>query len=872
MAEIAFSATYGDGSPSYKVSYSANVSMASNPDEGYPTVVWAAGKLKLKCTKKDGVLNADPYMMVTSFGRSMSISNQADGLVNPIGKTKCWKTSHSAETTVSKKNFVCNAKPFYMKQGSLLFPSCWADTKFWREKLGVQVGGASKATTRTSDSFEIPHLCMFYRYGGSTYSSTFPNTDRTLYISSPWMYKLTSSAGSYVGCPGTAYGTRSFKFKVPVTTNCAGYLIVHFYGMDGGYQSTGHSVKIQKHISALTSGLVEVSGSAYFKPGPYNVYTEFSPDTSTCLFSSTPGTVTASNPGFSSSKGKVFFYYPGWPGSPGNSAPSFSVSNTTSQQVSTNQTKNVSLRITLNDNGVSRYWLSKMVYNVDLYWNDGTKIGSYTVNDSDMNNLSAHSTNFSTTVQIRSSMRQKDEYVYWVVSGYSVDTTGKTRWGTTRTSGKVNLFWAYNEPAKVSFNSARISSSSGPNFSNNKAQLYYGGTTLNFVLQATINAWGDRPGTRTYEFSLNRNGSVVKWYGRNTTSDTGTKSHTYSYTIPDNWVGSSANFTVYKRLGDTEYLASGDPKNPALGTNHASGGTISFYEVIGGVSGMIDIKPSILMVSIPCSVSGTGYYDKQSSQKVRYYVEVFDIDADKVVNQYVLGNTSGDITKEIAIDLSSSDFTVSEAHLYELRLKADVTELLGNVHTYTFYTTTRQSFMPPQYTLTQTTDELLPPVSDTSLLIRQKATNTYTYKVDYDLALSTSILYIEYYLASSPNVKRTKTVNILPTGYTGGTFYGQYTFPNPKDLDPSDPMYDSEGFALGTKVTAWVSSTWNLPGSTSVYSNSSGKVQYNVTPTRYIYFLTRGIENEQWLNTVHSVTPTRADKKSKKIFVETDIS
>src|SRR5699024_5684261 len=111
-----------------------------------------------------------------------------------------------------------------------------------------------------------------------------------------------------------------------------------------------------------------------FRKGPYNVYTEFSPDTSTRLFSSTPSTVAASNPGFSSSKGKVFFYYPGSWWSPNNTAPSFSISNTTSQQVSTGQTKNVSLRITLNDNGVSKYWLNKMVYNVDLYWNDGTKI------------------------------------------------------------------------------------------------------------------------------------------------------------------------------------------------------------------------------------------------------------------------------------------------------------------------------------------------------------------------------------------------------------------------------------------------------------------------------------------------------------------
>lgn len=871
MATLSVSRTIGDGQPSIKVTGSATVDW-SVPKNGTsnPSAVWKNWNVKMKVTKKDGLANGDPYMKVTQVSRNVIGLTDNGALIekNPIGKTYVAEKDKEASFYCTVAQFsnsgvqTLNAAPYFRTAGSSYTPLFRVFTTFWRERFGIKFSENSH-TTDTSSTMSIPNLCRFYRYGNS--GSSFSTAMDYIRITN-WMYKLQGS-GTYAGWPGTTYGTRTINLEVPVTVNFGGTLSVVFTGKSGT-NTSGHQVSISKSLSAGTSGVVSLSGTKYFRNGPYYVNLTYTDGFS----SANVPTISCTNPGFSSSSGGVYFYAPGDSYSPPNSAPSFSISNTTSQQVSTNQTKNVSLRITLNDNGVSKYWLNKMVYNVDLYWNDGTKIGSYTVNDSDMNNLSAHNTNFSTTVQIRSSMRQKDEYVYWVVSGYSVDTAGKTRWGTTRTSGKVNLFWAYNEPAKVSFNSARISSSSGPNFSNNKAQLYYGGTTLNFVLQATINAWGDRPGTRTYEFSLNRNGSVVKWYGRNTTSDTGTKSHTYSYTVPDNWVGLSANFTVYKRLGDTEYLASGDPKNPALGTNHASGGTISFYEVIGGVSGMIDIKPSILMVSIPCSVSGTGYYDKQSSQKVRYYVEVFDIDADRVVNQYVLGNTSGDITKEIAIDLSSSDFTVSEAHLYELRLKADVTELLGNVHTYTFYTTTRQSFMPPQYTLTQTTDELLPPVSDTSLLIRQKATNTYTYKVDYDLALSTSILYIEYYLASSPNVKRTKTVNVLPAGYAGGTFYGQYTFPNPKDLDPSDPMYDPEGFALGTKVTAWVSSTWNLPGSTSVYSNSSGKVQYNVTPTRYIYFLTRGIENEQWLNTVHSVTPTRADKKSKKIFVETDIS
>lgn len=679
-----------------------------------------------------------------------------------------------------------------------------------------------------------------------------------------WMWYNNNTRSSSYGWLGFVYGGRTLTVKVPLVVNGSGTLYVYFTPRTG----SGSQQTLSTYLSGPTNGAVELSGYVNFRPGTYNVSCKFVGNYEWTTNSTIPGVQCGSN---SSSVGGILAYSPGEGLGPDNYNPSFTIYNTTPEgQFSTSATKSVGLQIVMNDPGVSKYWLSQMVYNVDLYWNDGTKIGSYIVNDSDKNNLSDHSTFFNTSVQVRNSKRQVDEYVYWVVSGYSVDTTGKTRWGSTRTSGKVNVFWAYVEPSKVTFNSARITSSSGPVFTTNRAQLYHGGTALTFNLQATINGWGDRPGTRNYEFSIDHS-SPVKYFGRNASSSTGSVSHTYNYTIPDNWVNTSANFTVYKRLDNTEYLASGNPKSPTLGTNHASGGTISFYEVIGAVSGMIDIRPSILMVSIPCSVTGQGIYDKQSSQKVRYYVEVYDRDTERVVNQYVLGNTTGDITRQVTIDLSSSNFTISEPHLYELRLKADVTELLGNVHTYTFYTTTRQAFLPPRYTLAGESNMLLPPTSDSSLLIRQKASNTYTFRVDYDLILTSSFLTIEYYLASSPTVKRTKTVNIIPSPYGGGSFNGQYTFVNPSELSPSDPMYDPEGLALGSKVTAWITSSWTLPGGTSVYSNSSGKVIYDVTPTRYIYYLTRNIEDEKWMNVLHNTTPTRTDRKSKKIFISTDI-
>lgn len=847
-------ATYGDGAPTIKIKGSADVEIDAQSPFSSPTIKWRNCKVKMTVKKSDDGWNGDPYMSVNQSTRMFNFgkTSKIDG--TPISK-KCVESSGSSWTGyLDDFDSQCFDSIYFKNAGEYYTPTFTIKSEFWREKI-VRIKGPYNYTLENSDSIQIPVATRLFETGNG--SSLTASADSHIYINNRWMYKIPN--GTYAGCPATLYGNRSLDLSVVLTTNGTTNVSVIFR------PDSGNTITFSKTTGKM-SGELHITGSAYFQARAYHM-------TVSTDGGSISGAIRikARNPGFTSSSGIICFYAPGSSYAPPNSNPSFTVTNTTPEQVSTAQTKSVSLAIHLNDNGVSRYWLNQMKYNVDLYWNDGTKIGSYQVNDSDMNNLNSHTTNFSTTVQVRTSKRQQDEYVYWVVSGYSVDTAGVTRWGTTQTSGKVNLFWAYVEPSLVTFNSSRISTSSGPNFTNNRAQLYYGGTTLSFVLQGTINAWGDRPGSRNYEFSLNH-GSPVKYFGKNVTSDTGAKSHTYTYTIPDSWVGSTSNFTIYKRLDNTEYLASGNPKSPAIGTNHASGGTISFYETIGGVSGMIDIKPSILMLTIPASITGQGVFDKQSSQKVRYYVEIYDLDTSRVISQYPLGNTVGDITKQVTIDLSSANFTVPEAHLYELRLKADVTELLGNVHTYTFYTTNRLAFYPPRYTLAETTTELLPPTSDSSLLIRQKATNTYSYMINYDLVLSSSILYIEYYLASSPTVKRIKTVNIIPSSYSGGVFYGEYTLPNPSELDPSDPLYDAEGFALGTKVTAYISSTWNLPGSTSIYSNSSGKIYYDVTPTRYNYFLTRFVEDEQWLNTIHSITPTRADKKSKKIFVSTDIS
>lgn len=858
------------GAPAFKVSYSDQFTIWGKRDGVCRdfTFAWRGGSCKMECTKKDDKFGSTTYLN-TTVHRFLPGAKEAYETSDEMKLEKVASKSFGSGGISYSANLTKILGLIKRAKGYSFPLASYIKTYYYRKTVGFESHQNARYGDFNPNSYVLPGFVLF---NGIIVGNSWREAAYSLVINNRWMYKITYNKNGYpyTGAPSTMYGNKSFKFSVPFTCNCPGQLYVVFTGVYGS--ANGDSFTISQSIGGVTSTGVVVSGSHNFKKGAYKVSIRFVESGSITWGDYSPANIYADNPGFSYNKNIIVFYGPGDPYSPPNTNPVYSVSNITPEgQFGTNQTKTIGARITLSDNGVSQYWLSSMTYTLSAYWNDGTKIGSWTVHDSNMNNCSSHTTDFSTTVNVRPGMRHKDDYVYWTVSGTSKDTTGKTRSGGTKSSGKTNLFWAYVEPNKIAFNSSRITASSGPKFSSSRAQLYYGGTNLTFVLQATINAWGDRPGVRTYEFSLNHGGGVAKWYGRIKTSDTNTKTHTYSYVIPDNWVNSSADFTVYKRLDNTEYLFSGNYKNPTLGTNHSSGGTISFYEVIGGVSGMIDVKPSILMVTIPFQVTGQGIYDKQSSQKVRYYVEVFDRDTSKVIGQYVLGNTTGDITKNVTIDLSSSSFTIPEAHLYELRLKADVTELLGNVHTYTFYTTTRQAFLPPRYTLTEKTNMLLPPNSYSSLLIRQKATNTYTYRINYDLTLSASTMYIEYYLASSPNVKRTKTVNILPKNYTGGGFNGSYTFPNPSTLDPSDPMYDPEGFALGTKVVVYIKSSWTLPGSTSIYSNQSGSVYYDVTPTRYIFFLTRNVENEQWMNKVHSVTLTRADKVSKKIFVETDI-
>ena len=556
---------------------------------------------------------------------------------------------------------------------------------------------------------------------------------------------------------------------------------------------------------------------------------------------------------------------------PSNYNPSISISNTTPEDFSIYQSKVISCSVYIGDNGVNnQYWASGTV-TFNAYYNDGTHIGSWQQGISNPN-AEGYSVGFSTSINIRS--RDRDEHVYWTATVRFSAGNGNNVRSSSTTSGTRNIFWAYVEMTLIQFTSRKVIQ--GPvsgRWNDGQAQLFYGGTQLSFTLGCSVQPWGDRPGTRTYEFYLCRPVNTdLLGYGRNVTSDTGGKSHSYSYSIPDSWVNQNINFRVRKRLNDTEYTYSGNPKVPTRGANNAVSSNVWLYEVIGAVSNPnLIIKPNILMVTISSTISGTSDYDKQSSQKCRYWIEVYDRDLGVVEKQFDLRTVTGSIQEVMNYELTSASFQVANPHLYELRLYATITEILGNTHTYWFGTQLQQSFLPPRYALSQQSNLLLPTGSPTSLTIRQglytgyqatpphewmESKITYTYRITYDLQLRSSTLYIEYYLASDPHTKISKYVNILPPTYTGGGFNGTYTF-------------EAEGpLAVGTKVVAWVGCTWNLPGVTNIYQNKSFEVYYSVTPTRYLYYFTRHASIEYLENKIHSVSPTKADKVSRKIYIE----
>ena len=427
--------------------------------------------------------------------------------------------------------------------------------------------------------------------------------------------------------------------------------------------------------------------------------------------------------------------------------------------------------------------------------------------------------------------------IYWTVRA---KTSGNSKgYGNTVTSGKVEVYWAYTEPSKISNGSV----------SPTRFQLFNGNTTISFNALSTINGWGDRPGTRSVEYGLYKNGSVLKWYGRTTTSSTGQFSQNLSYSVPETDVNSTYNVIVHKRLGDTEYIAGSDPRWPTTGTNHITAGNITFYEVIGKISGSFQLDPSIIISGIANKVNYNWTYDKQSSEKVSVYLEVYRISTGKVTKTYQLDqNVSTSQSQNTTKTLLLVD--PQEADAYEIRLKATVTELLGNTHTYTLATLTPQVYNPPIGALNIYNVSLpLPTNNATSLLAKQATDITWNYTYSFQ---GVQITKLTLTVNSNPFGKE---IFELPFDATTSPYYNNYTRVSTGD------------FALGSSVNAYMTIYYQIIGNPTVYSVQTDVFSIKITPTRYIYFLAQAGIGEEQLNKIHPLV-NNVDRISEKIHLD----
>lgn len=427
--------------------------------------------------------------------------------------------------------------------------------------------------------------------------------------------------------------------------------------------------------------------------------------------------------------------------------------------------------------------------------------------------------------------------IYWTVraktSGNSLGYTGFV------TSGNVEVFWAYTEPSRITAGSV----------SPNRFQLFNGNTNISYTANTNINNWGDRPGTRSVEYALSKNGSILRWYGRYNTSSTGLFSQSLSYSVPESDLNSTYNVIAYKRLDGVEYTTGSDPRWPTTGDNHVTAGNITFYEVIGRVSGSMSLNPTTIISGLSNRIDYNWTYDKQSSEKVSFYIEVYRMSTGRVTKTVNLEQNN-------TTSRSYSGFTESvlveaqQADAYEIRLKATVTELLGNTHTYTLITLTPQVYNPPIGSLDlNNVSRPLPTNNANSSLAKQSTDITWDYNYSFQGVQITKVTLV---IESNPFGREEIE---LPFDAITSPYYNNYTKINPGE------------YALGSTVKAYALIYYQVIGGTRTYSVQTNTVTINITPTRYLYFLARVGYGEEQLNKIHPLVNGR-DETSEKIHID----
>lgn len=527
--------------------------------------------------------------------------------------------------------------------------------------------------------------------------------------------------------------------------------------------------------------------------------------------------------------GKELFNENWWFQEPPPAPPTMgSVNNTTGNQINTTQRKNISANWYRGDTG----WKPNgtITYNWECYYGN-TCINSGTTTSTSVSfpyNISPQHTGADLHFRVRARTSTNNlGYCGWMNSGY------------------CTLFWAYTEPAKVS----------GVSISPTRFQLFYGNKTsitTNAVMR--VNGWGDRPGNKNTEFRIHNGtrNSHVAWFGRHNlgASDTGNVSQKLTVTVPDANVNDVYQVWAHKRLGDTEYTTSSDPRYPTIGDNRVHIGNISFYEVIGKIKGSFSIDPNIIISGLPSTVNYTWEYDRQSSNKVSVYLEVYDLANRKLTKTF---NFESNINESKTVRNSRSNLVLIDAQKagsYELRLKATITELLGNTHTYTLATMEPENYNPPVPRISiNHVSKPLPTTNASSLLAKQDTDITWNY--NYSFA-GVNIVNAVVEVNSKPFGRQEIQV---PFSSAASPYFGTC-------------LRKSTGeFTLDSSVTARLRIYYSIHGDTRVWVADSNILTVKITHTRYMFYYTTTKLGERQMIQMRALV-SNGDKVLRKIHIE----
>lgn len=423
--------------------------------------------------------------------------------------------------------------------------------------------------------------------------------------------------------------------------------------------------------------------------------------------------------------------------------------------------------------------------------------------------------------------------IYW-----KVRARNSVGWSAWSQSNQVEVFWAYNEPKIIT--SKKLAPA--------RFQLFDGTTNITFTGESNVNGWGDRPGNKQVEYRLYRGNTKLKDYGRVNFTGTGVFNQTMNYSVYETELHQTYTLRAHKMLSGTEYSTSNDPRYPNIGQNNCAVGNITFYEVIAKVNGTFKLEPTVIISGIATNVIYEWEYDKQSSEKVTFFIEMFRVSENKVTK---IVNLDENINKSGTFSGIKSAILVDpqQADEYEVRLKATVTELLGNTHTYTLKVLKPEVYNPPVAALgLNKVTKPLPTNNASASLAKQDTDIKYDYNYFYG---GISIVKVILVTVSSFGTEQTDMVftpNVTP-------YYNSYT------------RVSTGEFELGSKVQSYIRIYYQIYGYSRMYDVVSNIIDVDITPTRYLYYLTQIITGEKQLNKIHPLVD-KVDRTSKHIFIE----